>query len=176
MKEEQGFVLIIMILFLQIMALMGLYVLNSSILETKISNQLARRNSLIIQSEKNFLTVEADVMKKQPACVVPVVTSQQMKIQLVDGVSSCHLSDNNYDFYYMIEALGMDTCAYIDNVDQHADYYRISLLGVDKQSEGAIFLQSTLIKPGSSIKGMNSDCQEGMRRVRIGRQMWRENY
>lgn len=179
-NKQKGIVLIVVMLFMQILTMLGLYSLNSSLLETKMSRQMWYRNLLVQHTEEMLIASEKEVIEKVPSCLVTPTSSQILKKQPKDwwqsGIACSILSNSEFDFYYVVESLGEDNCAYFDSQNKIADYYRLTLLGIDKRMDGSVMLQSTVARPvpPGREKHIVSGCQEGWRRVTIGRQMWRE--
>lgn len=144
-----GFTSVIALLFLQLAALFALYEMRQSVDEVRIVKQEKRVLlqqtavlSVMIKLQHEFLLRISD-------CVVPMMAPHTLLGKSdewwLHQACSLHISDQTY--YYILEKLSANPCAYIQNQSNKQyvtpEYYRITLYS------NKIILQSTLAIPGS---------------------------
>lgn len=169
--SESGFALIIILLFLQFFSVLGMFALLTSHRTLKIINRSWQVRRHWFAARRGLQVVEASVFqggsmncefRSAPAEYLMSQSSEWWKAH------ACNGKVTNETYYYMIESLAEDACAYIaksyDNQVYVAKYYRITLRLRN------VFLQSTIAMP---IR-MNEPCRERSHWVKQGQQMWRE--
>ncbi|MHB1947308.1 MAG: hypothetical protein ACYCQI_04245 [Gammaproteobacteria bacterium] len=174
-KNMQGIALLVVLLFMQIIAIFGLYALQMAILETKQAQLTWRRNEIRSFAEQALYTAENNLQINVPHCVIPVTPVAQIlsyPLSWWRSPQSCAGNFQTFQYYYRVELVGNDPCGYIQLYPQKnfATYFRITLLGVSGDTK--ILLQSTIIKPNRGDD--SSSCSSVSHVVSIGRQMWRE--
>ncbi|HLB42190.1 MAG TPA: hypothetical protein VJN02_04960 [Gammaproteobacteria bacterium] len=175
-KKYQGFILLITLLFMQIFSLTTLAELTFIKLNLKFTrHQLERMNSL--QNSKMMLdTIENNLTFQIPYCIIPTISTQSLINKSIFWweTNACSSTIDRTNYYYVIESLGKNLCALIENIDENhniiADYYRITLLSLSTIKVNKSFLQSTIILPSNNVQ----PCTDILRQVKIGRQILRE--
>lgn len=164
-KCEQGFVLLMVLLFLQVFSAFGLYALENSLLEMKM-------NKLVVQQKQHFFAAESflrAIEEKLDGCIIPVTPVHELTVQPLSWwqAQGCAGDSDLFQYYYVIEELGQDVGACVNNMA--ANYWRITLLSTFKTDpDRRVILQSTVIKPDN-----RQHCSQESRVVLSGRQMWR---
>src|SRR3990167_9968437 len=172
-KPSQGFALIAVLIFMQILALFSWYVLADVLLEIKMNREVMLRYFAVQQADQWLNQAEFELLKQLPHCLLPVTTSAVLLNQpLAWWESSITCAGHFYAFryYYVVEYLREDPCAYVEATKVITAYYRITLLGIFKANNTKVFLQSTLARPVKS----SQQCNGLYRSVKLGRQTWRE--
>lgn len=172
----QGIALLVVLIFMQMISILGLCLLQVAILETKQSQLFWHRNELRSAAEQALRIAESNLQINVPYCVIPVTAVDQLlsySLSWWQSSQSCTGNFQTFQYYYVVELLGNDPCGYIQLYPQKnfATYFRISLLGVSGDTQ--ILLQSTIIKP-SRGRDDSLSCSSASHVVNMGRQMWRE--
>jgi Tfp pilus assembly protein PilX len=171
--QQFGFSLVIVLIFLLIFSMMGLSALEMSVMETKMSRDSWHHDQLLHEAEQALLEVESKEIKQPYFCSIPVISSQTLLAKPLSWWQSLVSCAGNFpmvQYYYVIESLGEDPCAYLDDPHLSVDYFRVTLLGLQVNSGAKIYLQSTLVLPHS---GDSAGCNLMSHHVSAGRQMWR---
>jgi hypothetical protein len=175
--KMNGYILFVVLIFLQIFSCLGLYELTAISLTLRKNNHHLIRESYLLQAQKILKNLEEDVIAGHPTCLVTISSASipaRMPLRWWQQ-KSCSRSNRAVRYYYRVESLGNDACAVISkNQYNHimpAAYYRITLLmAMDKIRGAKLILQSTLAKPGTDPLS----CPGKMHRVTLGRQMMRQ--
>jgi Tfp pilus assembly protein PilX len=175
-KRELGLALLTVLIFLQAIAILGLYAVESAILSEKMSRSVWQKNIIMMAAEQALQDSELNLLSGEANCLIPLTPQGELIKKSLSwwqsGIAcSGHLSV--YDYYYVVEDLCLDACAVIEDGTQEkniAKYYRVTLFIVDKQGISREMLQSTIIRPDKTHK----KCEETYHQVKAGRQMWRE--
>jgi Tfp pilus assembly protein PilX len=175
MPNAKGIVLIVVLILLQILALLGMYALEMSQLENKMSENSWRRYTMLSMTESALQIAETGVVQQIPVCMIPITPSNDLYNRPLNWWNSSATCTGNFqsiEYHYVVELLGRDSCAYLETDQISAEYYRVSILGRAKNKNSIMRLQSTVILPRQSD---SSDiCLKIKHRVTEGRQMWRE--
>lgn len=172
-NREKGLVLIIVLIFLQVLFLLGWCALQMNTLEIKMNHDAWVQFSMRSLSEQALSKVEMQIDGNLQNCKIPVTGDLSTKsISWWQSVSSCAGNFQTFAYYYRVELLGEDPCAYLENEGQQVsvDYFRLTLLGLLETNKTTLLLQSTFIKPHV---GATLGCHETAHHVTMGRQMWR---
>ncbi len=177
-KSQQGLALITVLIFLQVLAVLGLYALEMSLLEEKMSRHSWQRQFALVAAEEALHRAEAEVDHGLPACQIPVTpTNELVTWSLAQWQSSISCAGNfsTLQYYYVIEFLGKDNCADIKQSGYAtkkitADYFRITLLITTLAHDAEVMLQSTIVKPSD----VSQTCHGTEHVVSVGRQSWRD--
>lgn len=170
--KHQGYILLIVLLFLQFAVLMGLYSLEAVWIENKMSHDDLLNTQLFAQMDHLMTSIGLQIKDFNPNCVVHYISSDELKSQPISWWQneSCAGIFQSIQYYYVVESLGEDPCAHIKQLkDNSAEYYRISLLGIDKDKGGKLLLQSTFIKPAQqshACDGTTHPVQAGQQSLR----------
>ncbi|OGT53277.1 MAG: hypothetical protein A3E84_01505 [Gammaproteobacteria bacterium RIFCSPHIGHO2_12_FULL_42_13] len=176
-RYNQGFILIIVLVYLQIFSIFSLFALAQSLLSIKISKSAWKRTGLSIAAERALQYAENKILYDIPSCMIPIMSANDLSKQPINwwSNSNCKGTVLRMHYYYVVEAMGKNPCAIvrdnspINSQTYTANYHRVSVLVVeDKQYR--LLLQSTLIK----AEQKNAMCNERYFSVKSGRQMWRE--
>jgi Tfp pilus assembly protein PilX len=173
----RGFVLIIVLVFLQLFSLLGWYALTSASMAIKMNEHHWQREKNWYSANQALNDAELNLSSTLPPCMIPIaplaaIVNEPFSWWQRQG---CSGNLNEIRYYYVAEWVGNDPCGVIgkgvSNQSITAEYYRITLLALPKKMKMAtIILQSTIIKGNHD----NSSCRGQSRLVTVGRQMWRE--
>ena len=175
-NSQRGIALIMVLLFLQIVTVLGLYSLSTSLLSQKINSESWQRESTILILDELLHAIAVKLQSEIPRCVIAKNNSLNALAKSMDWWRSpitCAGHLQQLQYYYVVEQLGEDSCAQLENIDMSkfaAHYFRITLLAVVKKMSMKILLQSTVIKPFNRI----AQCSRESYIVSIGQQTWRE--
>lgn len=170
---QRGIALLIVLLFLQIFALLGLYALENTVLAEKISRLHWHEQVTLATAENILEDIEKRLQADQMSCMIPATGSQDLLNRSFSewpSLSTCTGNFHNLQYYYAVESLGQDPCATIGYTNKIADYYRITLITLAKAADTKIMLQGTMVKP---VKNEH-ECRGISHSVSIGLQAWHE--
>lgn len=170
MKNIHGIVLLAVLILLQILAILSLSVMHMAWLET-----IQSRNSVhkyIIQENANVALnqIETNLNQILSMCTINGITTQELLSHSLDWwKKTCAGNFQTFQYYYVVENLGIDSCTLIESSpNKKAHYYRITLLGLKQNAK--IMLQNTIVLPDDDL----FHCEGQLHRVTKGRQMQRE--
>lgn len=169
--KQQGFVLVITLLFMQIIALLSLYTLESSVIEKKTLYAMIENQKMRNALNKMIKNSEDEVQHTLPACIVPRMSQEELILKPILWWESQTCSGNfqSIQYYYIVESLGEDVCSHIKQKrGQIAEYFRITLCAYLHNGRDRILIQSTIIRPLL----MSHECKETVHIVEPGRQGW----
>lgn len=174
---HHGFVLLIVLIFLQIFSLMGVAAFLNAKMGFKIAREFEQKNTFFSSSKYILRLLAAKMTVDKIHCLIEIIPATEMatKPPFWWKQFSCGGQLSEIHYYYVVESLGQDPCAIIENSANNqkliADYYRITLLSLsNKMKSVRILLQSTIAKASPS----SLSCTNNLHRVTIGQQMWRE--
>ncbi len=179
--SEHGVVLIIVLVFLEIYMLLSLAVLESDVFQTRMSHQYWQKKQMMFAANEVLRHAELELIHQIPPCVIPTTSSMDFAhkpLSWWQSGLSCVGNFQRLQYYYVVEALDKNACAYIlqdlygDTKKVNASYYRITLLmtTTDGLSDLHRLIQSTVSKPDTQ----ELTCTIGSHKVNVGRQSWRE--
>lgn len=176
--KQTGLVLIAALIFLQVIAILGIYAVESALQAEKMSRLDWQQNTIFAISEQILRLVENHAQQDISNCLIPMMPQDDLLSKTLDWwqlPSHCAGNFQLFQYYYVMEKLGGDPCADIVHFDlplkrSLAMYYRISLFILDKKHEAKEILQSTLITLDNAVLS----CEGNHHPVFLGRQMWRE--
>lgn len=153
MRRQQGFILLVVLLILQILALLSWYAMDAIVVEKKMIHHSLQQQVNMAAGEFLLREIENELMTAIPACTQN---------------SRCVGHFQDFKYYYAIEKLGSDNCAIIIGTQWIAVYYRIHLSLHPLHSQPVLDLQSTVIRPGVRQEA----CAIETHAVQSGRQSW----
>lgn len=171
MKTIKGITLITTLIFMQILAILGIGALQMALLETKQSQYIWRKHETERLSENALRNIEHTLMTNNvSSCLIPEMPLTHLIANLPIS-PSCTGNFQTFQYYYAVESLGTDPCAYIQLSPKKtiANYFRITLLGI--MNDVKVVLQTTQV---ISADGSPTDCKNVSHAVTEGRQTWRE--
>lgn len=162
MNKTKGFILIIVLVFLQIFSLIGLFNISTVTHVMKSNSHLYQGYCLRLKSRQFLQTLEREI---KPECIIPITPAPLLGKKPLSfwQVNACHANVDGIRYDYSVEWLGDDACAVMENGSQ-ARYYRLTL------KTGHYLLQSTLAQPISTQKA----CEGKAHLLQAGRQWLRE--
>lgn len=161
--KHQGYVLFIVLVFMQLFALLGMYGYTATIQEMRLGNEQWRHQGTLLSVQAIMHQLEAQAVD----CIIPVTPDIATKSQRWWQNHACSENAANFRYYYVWEKLGLDPCALIDNNQRlTADYYRLTLY----VPAHFILMQSTVVKASNEM----GVCLYEQHPVKFGRQMWRQ--
>lgn len=165
----KGFILLIMLVFLQVVTLLGLATL--SILEMTLKACYVSR--LQAQRMHTAKAILRHAEQAVPGCQIPVIAPNHLakKSLLWWRQHACAGHLGKMQYYYLVESLGIDSCAMIKYKQNHrADYYRLTVFPVEIHIDSTpLLLQSVVVKAAVVF----NICHSKLHVVTLGRQMWR---
>lgn len=170
LRYVKGFVLLIVLLFLQIFSLIGLYILEAGWIENKLSQNVLQKLELSNQLLYQLRLIEQEMQDHIPECKIMTTSAQELLKQPLSWWQNVACTGNmqSISYYYVIESLGEDFCAYVGHPSKGiiADYYRLSFYGYSEVKGEKMLLQSTFIIAHQA----NHLCDQQYHQVRLGRQ------
>jgi hypothetical protein len=165
--EQKGFILIIVLLFLQMFVLLGFYVLQASWLDNKGSHARLEEYYTFNQLEQLLQKTEQNELS---SCLIPPVALNDLKNKPISWwqTQSCAGNFHSIQYYYVFESLGKDSCAELKSQGRIAGYYRLTLMIFHPNGEPKLSAQSTMILPEPA----ELTCQGVTHQVEEGRQSW----
>ncbi len=169
-SDQKGFVLFMVIFFMQILMLLSWYSIESTMLLKKFSQHIFSHDQLYYQAEGILSDIEHSILFELPSCMIPFTESGQLTekpLSFWQSPVTCSGSLQSTKYYYVVEALTIDPCAIVENTKNSAAYFRITLflLGANNAK---IFLQSTIVRSGGYAQ-----CKGPQHVVQLGRQSMR---
>lgn len=170
-KTAQGFILFTVLMLMMVLSLFGLHFLDMALLEIKQNDSMLRKLQLTELSEQALSLAEKQDVKP---CLIQSILPQILRdnpLSWWQSQATCAGNFQLFKYYYVVESLGADPCAYIEINSQKltANYFRITLMGT--QDDAKMVLQSTIAQP---ILGSSLHCATESHAVFPGRQMWRD--
>lgn len=171
MQKMVGFALITLLIFLQVFALLSLFGMQMTRIQTKESQSVWHRHSAQMASEHGLRTAEAKLQTNLPWCIIPIQSTAELKKRPLDWwqSSTCTGNFQSLQYYYVVEMLGEDPCAFLKKSQFIANYFRVTLFS--KRDNVEIFLQSTVVTPKERRSQI---CDKENHSVTVGRQMLRQ--
>ncbi|MEO8402079.1 MAG: hypothetical protein ABI597_09855 [Gammaproteobacteria bacterium] len=171
-NSHTGFILITVLIFLQVLSLLGWYAVENVLLEIKTSRNFIKQSRLLNHAELFLEQIEQEVLVQLPSCQISPMNPEATMNQTITWWQSVSCAGNfqRFQYYYIVESLGADPCAYLAHNRSSADYYRITLFFTSESIQSKVFLQSTIVLPIQ----LSQQCNEKRHEVQLGRQSWRE--
>ena len=174
---SKGFVLFTVLIFLQLFSLISLQGITAISMNIKSCRDLWQRNRHRQEINHLLHRLEFHLLseKERVACLISTTLPEELAQKPISWWQqfSCSGIFLEKRYYYVVEALGKDSCAAIKYDTNHiviAEYYRITLLFLQGQANDQVALfQSTVAKAGDEI----ASCYPS-HAVKPGRQMLRE--
>jgi len=173
--KQKGFVILIVLIFMQILILLGWYALENVLLLVKFSKNMVSHDALYHPAETILSQIELETISELPPCIIPFTESGRLTAKPLNWWQSSQTCSGNFrmfQYYYVVEPLVIDSCAVIEHVKARAAYFRITLLLQSNTENARIFLQSTIIRPSMNV--LLQQCEGSLHMVQAGRQSWRE--
>ena len=167
-SSQQGFALILVLIFLEIFSLLSITALQSNILAARMTHNQWHKNTLIYAANQQLTSLAS---QSSFSCLMQPIPTQKL-IQRPLSVwqqSSCTGNLSAFTYYYVVETLGNDSCAHIINtaINTTVNYYRITLLLIDSLHPAIkTLLQATTVTPGTG----GNVCHAVMREIMNGQQ------
>jgi Tfp pilus assembly protein PilX len=174
MRRQQGYILFVVLIFMQLFALLGLNALNQLFWVKKVQNEQNQRWFLLSQAEHLLYQVAATLKEQKAACLLAPLSFNQLKEHPFSWwtANACSVSGHLFKAYYLLEFLGVDPCATIRaSLQAVAAYYRITVLLVGESHETLqVMLQATV----SAATQTAEHCDSEAHSVDLGPQSWHE--
>lgn len=172
-KLHSGYILFIVLIFLQIFCLLGLYELSSIMSLLKTDSQSWERKKLLLHLHSVLHHLENNFLKQEINCLIPVIAPSLLikKSSAWWNQHACH----NIKFNYVVEFLGENACAIVgmnsNNETLSAKYYRITLMDLSaKIAHSNLLLQSVIATTNNKVLA----CFDKPFQAVLGEQMLRE--
>jgi hypothetical protein len=165
-------VLLLVLIFLQVLSLLGLLLLQIAWIQIKQSQYLLRKETNLNLIMGALGEIESSEISTD--CIIPVTFTailEQYPLSWWSARATCAGNFQGLQYYYVVENLGLDPCAVVQEIPGKiiANYFRVTVVGINADVD--LMLQSTLIKP---LEDSVSKCDGQIHTVKMGRQMWRE--
>lgn len=172
-KNPNGFVILIVLIFMQVLILLNWYGIKNILLLNRFSKNISVHDKLFENAQNSLKQVEANLILGMPDCVISFMEPSQIVSEPLSfwQAKSCSGNFQMFKYYYVVEPLPIDLCAIVDQVkNTSAAYFRITLLLYSNNDDARIYLQSTFVKPNVLL----TPCKTLQHNVQMGRQSWRE--
>jgi Tfp pilus assembly protein PilX len=168
--SQQGFILLIVLLFMQICALLGLDAMEFSWINNRLSRLAWDRYRMTMAVNEIVQNVEQNVLSFPQNCVISVLPVNEIIKKPLSwwNQQSCAGNFHSIQYYYVLESLGVNSCAHIRQSSAVADYYRLTFLAKDEAGSAEMIVQSTLVK----VAKISEPCKNKVHQVDAGRQSW----
>lgn len=153
-KSQTGFIIFYVLLFLQICSLLNLQMLSTSTQQLKMAHthwqaHQTFQEAKFILSQLSVTTTPCQIQRTH-AFLLQTARPQWWHQY------ACQYHYQQTTYYYVIEHLGPNPCASVQNTLLVADYYRITLYWrPDKMPQARFLLQSTVVEPTSPKQTCN---------------------
>lgn len=171
-ERINGIALLTALVFLQLITLLGLYMIHIAWLEMKQAHNLWHQSYLVNMAQNSLREIETKLVDRGPDCIIEKAATAQLLSHSFEWwqARACHCQTKTNTCYYVVESLEKDPCAFIQQTPSMiTEYFRITL--VCKAEKTKIILQSTIALPYHDELLV---CLGPTHFVSIGRQMWRE--
>lgn len=168
-RKAKGIVLIIVLVYMQCLALMSIYTLTHYQLQLRLSSQ-AQLRTRMLQATEALLKPSATLFLED--CPIAKTAWQSLWRQSVAWwqAQACAGNFQDFRYYYVVETLANDPCASVTET-LTARYYRLSLRVIAQQDANMKVIVQTTWVAGEKATAV---CQGIRHSVPSGRQMWRE--
>ncbi len=174
--KNKGFVILIVLIFMQVFILLNWYAINDVLLLTKFTKNTSDHDFLFYQTKKILAHIELTMLSTLPTtCMISFVDSDELIEKPLNWwrEKSCSGNFQTFKYYYVVEPLSIDNCASIEHAEPAvAEYFRITLFLQSAIDDTRFFLQSTLVRP--YLSAVPVICAGQRHQVQMGRQAWRE--
>lgn len=169
---RQGYVLLMMLVYLQIFSLLAMQVAADVVYQKKSS----MHRLSIYQLRRDALRVLVDVDHMAgSSCEINKMSASELAVRDIHWWRSrgCYIRRGEMEYFYVREALGIDHCGVIisENKQQLAvQYHRNTLLQVSTLTPGVTVLLQDSVASAGSVQPV---CSINLKHVKSGRQMLR---
>lgn len=162
-----------MLLFLQLTTLLGLYLIESSGIATRLAQDTVGQHQIQTFLENELNRQAKKNLQAWQDCMFSHLSMMELKKQPIEWWQShaCVNEDAHAGvyYYYLVESLGTDSCAYINILPHNAvDYYRIVLMARRQFVFERIMIASTW----AAVSFSSLSCETVTHEVFSGRQSW----
>lgn len=182
MKNQQGIILIITLIFLMLLSLFAIAALETTIEQKKLVNLQQKHRQLFDSAENELRSAEQQIAHLNIKLSLPskLITDKQIQSDQITPqiLQHCNNIGDLQKNCYFIELLAQENCAAEINQQLFTAYYyrvtaRVSLATLINQN---IILQSTyLLLPESIHQCEKSPTEKNNTQIMyVGRQSWRE--
>ena len=160
-SRDSGFTLLITLVFLQLISMLAIYELARAAREVKAIHRMDQASQRLQAARIVLSSVVREFMTSGLPCEV-----ERMSVHKIDNLPTewwhshaCKKNLNHQHFDLVVENLGEDGCAFINDAENNQIitpiFYRITLLTEtnDESAQNKIILQSTLAK--QSVKRLS---------------------
>lgn len=173
--KQKGFIILIVLVFMQIFMLMNWYAIENILLVINFSKNDTLHDGLVENAKKLLAQAESFLITKVPSCVISFSNSSRLIVMPLSWwqAKSCSGKFQSFKYYYVVEPLSADSCAIVDQAkNMSAAYFRITLFFDSNNDESRLFLQSTLVRPNTTT--LLEPCKDLQHKVQVGRQSLHE--
>ncbi len=172
-RKSKGIVLFTVLIFFQLITLLGLYLLQTSFLSKKLNITYWQYYSLFNLANERLQCIESSNLDELDACRIPVMTQVDLLSKTFDWWQNhaCAEQINNISYYYVIESLHNTGCIKLpNNLWEPIKHLRITLMVHSKNKVFREILQSVVIKLDNAMHDCADDYYSD---VYLGRQSLR---
>ncbi len=169
-KKQAGIVLILVLVFMQLIAMLSWCALANVLVTLKSTETIFERQRFFNIALIILHQAESQLITEIPTCLINPSEENQLVAKPLDGWQSAKTCAGNFQklkYYYVVEPLGDDPCASIENTQAAAAYFRMTFLFRSNSGNAKFFLQSVVIRP-SDLRKL---CQGPQHLVKMGRQI-----
>lgn len=172
--KQHGYVLFVVLIFLQIFILSGLYYLGSALNMLRSARYYLQQELMFAVANQRLRELE-NLLPTNCLFSLTAATKLGSASQAWWEKEGCVGDSAGFRYYYVIESLGLNGCALIKNINNNqllaAKYSRVTLaMFAPAPSYAKIVIQSTVVS-GSNHP---ANCDESVYQMNAGRQMWRQ--
>jgi len=172
-SKQTGFILIVVLLFLQAFSLLSLSSLANSNMMLKMVRQRVQKENMASTMESHLKRIEQQLLVNQVSTCIKTQTFYTSLLHADFAWWQNHACGDHqqpFQFFYVIETVGQEACTVTDQSGV-ADYYRITLVSFLKNTtERSGFMQTLVVKNSQALE----PCYATLHHVSVGRQWWRE--
>ncbi len=170
-QKYQGVVFFSVLIFFQLITILGLYLLQASFLSKKMSMGYWERYHLFHSANARLRMIESANRVDDEFCYIGVMTRVDLLSKPLTWwyAYACTVKIDEISYYHVIEPLNSNACIKLDNVAVPIKYFRITLLVYSKNKVFREILQSVVVK----LDNTKRDCSDDYSDISLGRQSLR---
>lgn len=170
-KKYQGVVFFTVLVFFQLITILGLYILQSNFLTKKLNSTYWQHYVLLSIANERLQFIESMELTEFDACQIELTSQFDLLSKTLDWWENhgCKGRIEEKSYYYVIELLNDMGCIKWNNLGKPIKHFRITLLVNSKNKVIREILQSVVIKLDNAMH----DCVDDYYQVYLGRQSLR---
>lgn len=168
----KGFTLIMILIFMQILGMLGLLALQFVVNAKKMNRMLWNHVTLWEHTLETLREIEHRFYITSPSCIIPVTSSAELLLKPLSfwqSEAACHGENFKRPFMFVYESLEKEACAKVPK-NHLVHYIRITLVMFENDFTAREMLQSTIIK----LDNVSRACPRMHQVVSLGEETWQE--